>query len=430
MNKIILLLMTLMFASSCLQQETKEVGKEGIFSGIFSHGNFSDAISFQVKKDSTEWKVFFTSLEQNAFQIPARNIIVHADSINFILQSDRYTYSFKNQWIDKYTKLSGVLQVDTLQVAYILENETTTEEENIKSEEIIFQSNGLNMGGTIRIPAKPNNKAIVFLTSSGGGDRCGSRAEAIYFANKGYVTFHYDKRGTGASEGNWQTATMEELLSDDINIITHFSEQTGIPLSKIGIKGSSQGATKVPYILNELEELKYGIAVSCPGSTLLESDLNAWKNNNSDIPEEGVELQRKVFRDIAGDLNRIELEKSIALEKSKPWFQNIWIPNLDEVQVDPKLLYSPIPYFKETKQPILVIQGTLDEIIPEKSHELISNALEEAGNENYEIVELKDANHSMYLVGQADFPYWAKLHDDYLRTIEDWINKTSIKTNF
>ncbi len=425
MKKIMLLLMILILVSSCMQQETKEMGKEGTFSGVFRHGNFSDGISFDIKKDSTDWKVFFTSLEQNAFQIPTRNIIVDADSINFMLQSDRYTYSFKNRWIDKYTKLSGTLDVDTISTPYTLEKETQTEEKSMASEEIVFQSNGLNIGGTLRKPSIPKSNAIVFLPSSGGGDRSGSRAEAIYFANKGYVTFHYDKRGTGVSDGNWQAATMEELVSDDINAINYFSEQTGIPLSNIGIKGSSQGATKVPYILSELPELKYGIAVSCPGSTLLESDLNAWKNNNPDISKEGVELQRKVFKFIAGDLNRAELEKSIEAEKSKPWFDKIWIPDLDEVQVDPKLSYSPMPYFRKTKQPILVVQGTLDEIIPEKSYELISKALAEAGNESYKIVRLKDANHSMYHVGQTDFPYWAKLHDDYLKIFERWVSNVS-----
>ena len=425
MKKYAILFIMVMIVSSCAQQQAKEVGKEGIYSGIFSHGNFSDIISFEIKKDSSDWNVFFTSLEQNAFQIPAKNVIVDADSINFILQSDRYTYSFKNKWIDNYAELSGSLEVDTLLTTYSLKKQASSEEESVKSEEILFQSNGLKIGGTIRKPLQPNSNAIIFLTSSGGGDRGGSRAEAIYFANKGYVTFHYDKRGTGTSEGDWQSATMEELLSDDMKAITNFSEQTGIPLSKIGIKGSSQGATKVPYILNELQDLKYGIAVSCPGSTLLESDFNAWKNNNPDIPDEGVGLQRKVFEHIAGNLNRDELEQSIALEKSKQWFQKIWIPNLDEVKLDKKLLYSPMPFFQKTKQPILVIQGTLDEIIPENSHELISNALEEGGNKSYEIVELKDANHSIYHVGQTDFPYWAKLHGDYLKIFEGWVSTVS-----
>ena len=41
MKKIILFLMSLTFVSSCLQHDTNEVGKEGIYSGMFSHGNFS-----------------------------------------------------------------------------------------------------------------------------------------------------------------------------------------------------------------------------------------------------------------------------------------------------------------------------------------------------------------------------------------------------
>ncbi len=422
MKKYALLLITVMIVSTCLPQEIKKVVKEGIYSGIFSYGNFSDKISFEIKKDSTNWKVLFTSLEQNAYQIPLRNVQISSDSINFMLQSDRYIYDFKNKWIDNYTGLSGSLEVDSLLTTYTLKIEAISKEEIVKTEDVIFKSNGLKIGGTIRKPSQSNSNAIIFLTSSGGGDRSGSRAEAIYFADKGYTTFHYDKRGTGFSDGNWQAATIEDLLSDDMNAIAYFSEQTGIPLTKIGIKGSSQGATKVPYILNELQELKYGIAVSCPGSTLLESDLNAWKNNNSHIPEEGVELQRKVFKHIAGTVNRNDLEEAIALERSEPWFQKIWIPNLDEVQVDKKLLYSPLPHLHKTKQPILVIQGTLDEIIPEKSYITISDALEKGGNKNFEIVKLKDANHSMYHVGQTDFPYWAKLHDDYLKIIEDWAN--------
>lgn len=427
MKKYVLLLMVAVFTSSCLQQESKEVVKEGIYGGIFNHGNFSDAISFEIKKDSTNWNVFFTSLEQNAFQIPAKNVIVQGDSINFMLQSDRYTYNFKNRWTANNMNLLGSLEIDTLRVTYSLERDIIGVDENMKSEEIVFQSNNLKIGGTIRKPSQPNTKAMVFLTSSGGGDRSGSRAEAIYFANKGYTTFHYDKRGTGISEGNWQAANMEELLSDDINAISHFSDQTGIPLSKIGIKGSSQGATKIPYILSELPELKYGISVSCPGSTLLESDLNAWKNNNSDISEEGVDLQRKVFEYIAGIITRSDLDKAIEVEKSKPWFPNIWIPNLDEVKTDEKLLYSPMPYFQKIKQPILVLLGTMDEIIPRNSYEIISSGLKDAGNSNYKIVQLKDANHSMYHVGQTDFPYWAKLHDDYLKTIENWVNAVSNK---
>ncbi len=425
MKKHHIIILAAILLTSCSQRQD-EISREGIYQGVFTHGNFTDNISFEIKKDSTDWQVFFTSLEQNAFQIPARDVLVKNESINFRLQSDAYTYDFTNAWNDDKTQLSGTLKVDTVSVPYTLQKQNSIDENGIQAEEVLFSSDGLQLGGTIWNPTKPANKAIIFITSSGGADRSGSRAEAIYFANKGFTTFHYDKRGTGVSEGDWQSAIMEELLSDDIRAIENFSEQTGIPLSQIGIKGSSQGATKIPYILNGLKDLNFGIAVSCPGSTLLESDLNYWKNNNrealGDNLENAIQFQRKVFEHIAGKHTRTELEEVIEAEKSKPWFPNIWIPNLDEVKTDKKLLYSPVPYFQKVEQPNLIIQGTTDEIIPPESYKVISAALEMAQNKDYKVVLLKNANHSMYFVGESDFPYWAKLHPEYLKTIEGWVN--------
>lgn len=422
-HHITILIMILLISCSRAQNVSNE---EGIYQGVFTYGNFTDNISFEIRKDSANWQVNFSSLEQNAFQIPVRNIEVIGDSLHFILQSDKYTYDFANIWNHNESMLSGTLKVDTVMVDYTLEKQVLSDENIVEPKEINFQFGGIKFGGTIWKPKRPNKKAIVFITSSGGGDRSGSRAEAIHFANKGFTTFHFDKRGTGVSDGNWQSANIAELCADDINAIKYFSNHTGIPLSQIGIKGSSQGGAKVPYILDKLKELSYGIVVSCPGSTLLESDLNYWKNRNrpalGNHLENAAQLQKKVFGHIAGIVTRTELEKSIKAQKSKTWFSSVWIPNLNELQTDKKLSYTPIPYFEKTKQPILVIQGTTDEIIPNKSHEIITQALKKAQNHNHKVVLLKEANHSMYNTGKSDFPYWAKLHAEYLKTLETWIS--------
>jgi len=406
------------------KSKTTEGEKDGNYVGLFSHGNFSDRILFELEQDSTGWQVFFTSLEQNANRIPLQEVKVMEDSIIFKLQSDFYTYIFKNRWADHYNKLEGSLFVDTVCVHYILEKDLSNQSKIPRSEEVHFRSSGLELHGTIWYPDNINEKGLVILTSSGNADRSASRAEAILFAQRDYTTFHYDKRGTGNSPGDWTTASIEEMAADDINAIEFFSQKTGLPLSKIGIKGSSQGASKVPYVLNELENLSYGIAVSCPGVTLLESDLNYWRNRNfknlGKNVDEATALQRKVFEYIAGEQTRIELEKAIEIEKSQPWFAHIWIPDLDEVQTDKKLLYSPIPYFEKTRQALLILQGSSDEIIPGNSLGNISDALRKAGNSSYETILLDGASHSMYFVGKSDFPYWSKLHPDYIKTIEDW----------
>ncbi|MTI38539.1 alpha/beta hydrolase family protein, partial [Fulvivirga lutimaris] len=403
--------------------------KAGSFSGIFEHGDFIDKISFEIEQDSTSFKVFFTSLDQNAIRIPFQGVEVRGDSISFKLQSDFYTYSFKNKWVENNSKLQGALTVDSITVPYTLEKELPSNTRYPKNEDVSFESNELKINGTIWHPKDEGNEAIVILTSSGSSDRSASRAEAKLFAQMGFTTFHYDKRGTGNSEGDWQIATIEELVKDDMNAIKFFSDRTGISLTNIGIKGSSQGATKIPYILNELDSLEYGVVVSCPGVSLLESDLNYWKNRNAEVIgndiEAATDFQREVFEFKAGKLSRTDLEKAIDNAKSNAWFTNVWVPNLDEVQVDKKLLYSPIPYFQRTKQPILIVQGTRDEIIPANSHEIISEALAISGNNNYKTVLLDGASHSMYKIGESDFPFWSKLHPDYLRTIEDWINTAS-----
>lgn len=400
-----------------------------VYSGRFSYGNFSDDISFRITRDSLDWSVFFTSLEQNAVGIPAREVLLAGDSISFVLQSDLYTYRFKNKWSDDFNDLSGILLVDTVAVPYDLKKENIDKGNSLLTEEVQFESGGLQLSGTVRHPAASVHKGLVFLTSSGGGDRSGSRAEAIYFAKKGYTTFHYDKRGTGVSEGDWIAADMDELVTDDINAIRYFSGVTGIPLTNIGIKGSSQGAAKVPWVLSELKELAYGVAVSCPGVSLLESDLNYWQNEHRaalgpDL-DKAAAAERNVFEFIAGNLTREDLDGLLADAASESWYSALWIPDLNEVQPDSKLNYNPLPYFEKTRQPVLIIQGMSDEIIPPNSYLTISEILKKGGNTTVDTMLLDGTNHSMYFMGKSDFPYWSKLHADYLEGMSDWINSTT-----
>ncbi|MGB5386214.1 MAG: prolyl oligopeptidase family serine peptidase [Eudoraea sp.] len=426
MRKYLYLILTLSIIS-CVNKSKPEISdRSGNYSGLFKKGSFEDSIVFELEQDSTQWKVYFTSLEQNANRIPFRELDVKDDSINFKLQSDFYTYSFKNKWANN-AELRGTLTVDTMKIPYTLFKSLASSKEIPTAEDISFKTNDLLLKGTIYYPPKNTKKALVIVTSSGNSDRSASRAEAQLFTKRGYTTFIYDKRGTGISEGEWTKASIEELVSDDINAIKWFSQKTNIPINHIGIKGSSQGASKIPYILNELKDLKYGIAVSCPGSTLLESDLNYWKNRNKEIlgdnMVEATKFERKVFETIAGQISKETLQKEINIAKSQEWFDKVWVPNLDEIEIDKKLNFTPIPYFEKIEQPVLVVQGSLDEIIPVNSYEVISDALDQAQNKKYKIILLNGASHSMYNVGQSDFPYWSKLHPKYLTTLENWISK-------
>ncbi len=419
---IYLLIWLLMGCTGTLKEESD---RSGAFVADFTHGNFSDQIRIDLEQDTAGAQAYFTSLAQNAVRIPFREVRTTGDSVFFQLQSDFFLYTFSSRWTVNNRTLEGVLAVDSLQVPYTFFRIEDPEDQTPRSKEVTFTANGLLVYGTVWYSGHESKGGIVLVTSSGGADRSASRAEAIRFAEMGFTCFHYDKRGTGTSAGNWTTASMDELVSDDLIAIQYFSDFSGIPLAQIGLKGSSQGAAKIPRILTEMDELSYGILVSCPGVSLLESDLNFWRNRNrvslGEDLQAAVALERLVFQYIAGQVSKPQLEERLEASRSEDWFEKVWLPNLDEVQVDPKLNYDPIPFFEQVKQPLLIIQGTKDEIIPSDSHESIRRALKGAGHVDHRIEMLEGANHSMQYVGESDFPYWSKLHPDYMASVSTWL---------
>lgn len=422
--KLYFSLLFIFFTQIVLAQENNI---EGSYHGLFKFGNFQTDIGLDVQKTNDTYEILFSSLEQNAFGIPAREIKIAKDSLKFALQSDYFTYLFKGKIVNNNT-LSLNLTVDQKSFDFTLFKSNQKASSNLKRKDVRFRSENLLLYGTIYFPEKPNGKAIYLVTSSGNNDRSASRAEAMMFAQNGFIAFHTDKQGTGISDGNWQKADIPTLCNDDIQAIEYLSQIEKLPLSQIGIKGSSQGATKVPYILSELPQLGFGIAVSCPGSSLLESDINYWKNRNktsidSSYLEIATEMQKSVFQYISGSLSKKQLQVRIELNKNKPWFEYVWIPALDEVQTDLKLNYSPLPYFELVKQPLIVLEGDMDEVIPDSSLETIKNSVpsENPSRNAYEL--LKGADHSMMFKGKSDFPYWSTLHPDYMKTMLNWIDQ-------
>lgn len=199
-----------------------------------------------------------------------------------------------------------------------------------------------------------------------------------------------------------------------------------LPISEIGIKGSSQGGIKIPYILSEMPELKFGISISCPSGTLLESDLNHWKNLNiNQIGHENmnaaVTVQKAGYDYLANNLSYKKLKAIKSKYVDQDWFKTIWVPD-ENIQKDYKLNFSGLPYFKKISQPIYIIQGLSDNVIPENSYRIIEEALKKSKSKKHEILTLENTTHSMTFLDK-EFPYFQMLSPQYLVSISDWLNR-------
>ena len=415
----------LVFVSQLLIAQ--ETDFSGLYNSDFNYGNFSTDLEFEITQTNNKYQVKFNSLSQNAFGIPAGDVRVSGDTIYFALQSDYYRYDFSCEPFGE-NLMNGTLSVDGNSYDFKLLKDINGNNTSVTTKDIRLRSQGLLLYGTLYYPEKPNGKAIYLVTSSGDQDRSSSRAEALLFSRAGYMSFHIDKRGTGISDGNWQLASLPELCEDDLHALEFLHQSEKIDYADIGIKGSSQGATKIPYILQKQPKLAFGIAVSCPASTLLESDLNYWKNRNveligKDHIHEASELQKSVFQYIGANISKQALELKIEENKSKSWFHNIWIPDLDQVEFDKKLNYSPMPYFKNNNSPMLIIEGTDDMVIPPSSLEEIKKIIGPKKNRKSTFTSLKGADHSMMFKGTSDFPYWTSLHPDYMDAMLKWMER-------
>ncbi|MEQ8219228.1 MAG: prolyl oligopeptidase family serine peptidase [Arenibacter sp.] len=399
------------------------------FKGSIDSGKTTFNYHIKLVQIEGQTRAFFSSLAMNAFEIPCQNSTFDKHSLKFYVISDYYTYEY--QFLPHNRKFEGHLKVysnetelllNSFETNLVRENETNSD--LMEQQELTFVSNDLKLQGTLWKPKVPMNKGLLFVTSSQGNDRSGTNAEAQYFANLGYTVFNYDKRGTGGSDGDWQSATIEELCADDINALEFFSTISAIPLSNIGIKGSSQGGIKIPYILSKVPDLGFGISISCPSGSLMESDLNHWKNLNFDQfgvanIDQALIVQKAGYDYLAGNINYDSLLEIKNKNSEEDWLKYIWIPT-EDVQKDYKLNFSGLPYFEKITQPVLVIQGLSDEIIPLNSYKTIEKAIIKSNSNNYKVITLKDTSHSMMSVNN-EFPYFQLLSADYLLVITNWL---------
>jgi pimeloyl-ACP methyl ester carboxylesterase len=108
----------------------------------------------------------------------------------------------------------------------------------------------------------------VFTHGSGDAGRDNGRyqEEAEYFAEEGIASLVFDKRGYGDSEGDWRTASFEDLALDAIAAVDH---------SRIGLRGASQSGWVLPVAASKSESIRYLILISHRG--ILTQNHDSWQ---------------------------------------------------------------------------------------------------------------------------------------------------------
>lgn len=177
------------------------------------------------------------------------------------------------------------------------------------SEDVRFENGALVLAGELLLPATDARQpAAVVLQGSGESDRTNawSRAIAEELRGSGLVVLLTDKRGCGASRGDWRTAGFDELADDALAAVRFLAQRPEVDPARIGLVGLSQGGWVAPLAAARSDDVAFvidvsGCAVSFAEQTALEMRNTARQAGFGDEQvAEVLELHRLAGRYAAG----------------------------------------------------------------------------------------------------------------------------------
>ena len=249
--------------------------------------------------------------------------------------------------------------------------------------EIGIAAKGVNLSGTLTMPAHANSKIplVIIIAGSGPTDRnCNGQGfksdaykkMATQLALNGIATYRYDKRGIGKSSvENFkeEDVNFEVMIDDAKAIITHFEKDTRF--SKMTIAGHSEGS--LVGMMAVTENQKY---ISIAGSGFPIS-----------------EILKEQLKDKLGPMKNVVYAKIDSLQQGKNVANDLMgLESLFRPSVQPFLktwmALNPAKEIKKLKCPILIVNGTHDLQVSEKNALALNKA-----NSNSKLVLVPNMNH-------------------------------------
>ncbi len=281
---------------------------------------------------------------------------------------------------------------------------------------------GITLAGTLTLPKKEGNfPAVILVTGSGPQNRdeelMGHKPFLVisdYLTKNGIAVLRFDDRGTGASKGDFKTATTLDFATDVEAGVAYLLTRMEIDKKKIGLVGHSEGGIIAPMVASNSKDISFIVLLAgtgIPGDQLLllqedlifrasgmsDNKLQIIKRINSlifelvkksnSIDQLTVDLTKllkqevKNYPDRPGSISEDDFVKAQVNEVVNPWMLNF-------------IKFDPASVLTKVKCPVLALNGEKDLQVPPKENlAAIKNALAKGGNKKVTAIELPGLNH-------------------------------------
>ncbi len=241
----------------------------GHWQGGMSREGADVPVAFDFVCVDSELRASFTSMQQRAMEYPFDSAKPTGNQIDLVLGGDTF---FSGRVTD--SELTGTFKDGDGAGTFGLEH-TAEVQLPYTATDVVFRNGAVTLSGCLYVPRGEGlHPAIVMLQGSGPETRWGAnRFWADYFGRRGIATLIYDKRGSGRSTGNWQTADFNALAGDALSGVDFLQHQAGIDPNKIGIHGHSQGASIAPLIASQTKAVAFVLADAANGVPMWQAEI-------------------------------------------------------------------------------------------------------------------------------------------------------------
>ncbi len=308
-----------------------------------------------------------------------------------------------------------------------------------RREDVRFSNGGVQLAGTLISPTtRGPHPAVILVHASGAEDREYLLPYARFLIRHGMAVLGYDKRGVGASTGDWNKASFDDLAGDVVAAVEYLKTRSDIRRDGIGMLGWSQAGWVMPLAAAQAQDLAFLVSISGAGVSGAETTIDQARNEMTaggmrpqmiDQIVELMTLQYQYLRTGRGwDDYAAAREKIAARMGGNPPEAFPATPDHPYLQfIRPLILHDPAPAIRRIQLPVLALFGELDNnIMAEKNRAAWEVALRAGGHRDYTLRILPKANHGLLeakVGNNAEVKSLQRFVPGYSATVLDWLSK-------
>jgi pimeloyl-ACP methyl ester carboxylesterase len=311
------------------------------------------------------------------------------------------------------------------------------------TERFTFESGHFKVVGELRIPKAEGKYPLVIMVHGDGP----ARMTYFYALKKtilkaGYATMMWDKPGTGQSTGKFSDKHLKaERAQILLDAIEHVQKHPKIDSERIGVWGISQAGVVIPMALPKTGDISFMIMVGCMGENGIKQSAYQIRRQLQFAglsEEEAIQAENhfiqifyaKTFDEYIAHAKPLfdnPVQRKLGFV-SALWDETNWKPH----SPDGEGFYDPIPVIEKVTIPALVLFGELDtQVNPIQGAEAYTKALTKAGNKNFRVEIIPNADHDIILSETGSMEErsrrsskdWQNYAPEYMKIMEDWLKK-------